>query len=53
LDEILAAAPFIRLTMGVYTHVEMHDRTAAIGSLPGPPTGKNDAGNSREDGAAA
>lgn len=27
----------IRLTLGLYTHVEMHDRTAAIGALPAPP----------------
>jgi len=24
------------LTAGVYTHVELHEQTAAIGSLPGP-----------------
>jgi hypothetical protein len=23
----------------IYTHVELHDRTMAIGALPGPPTG--------------
>jgi hypothetical protein len=23
--------------LGVYTHVELHDQTAAIGSLPAPP----------------
>ena len=26
----------IRLTLGLYTHVELHDQTAAIESLPGP-----------------
>jgi hypothetical protein len=29
----------IRLTLGVYTHVELNDQTAAIGALPGPPDG--------------
>ena len=33
----LARHSDIRLTLGVYTHVELHDQTAAIGSLPGPP----------------
>jgi integrase len=28
-----------RLTLGVYTHVELPDRFAAIESLPGPPGG--------------
>jgi hypothetical protein len=27
-----------RLTLGVYTHVGLHDQTAAIAALPGPPT---------------
>ena len=27
----------VRLTFGLYTHVELHDRMAAIGALPGPP----------------
>jgi hypothetical protein len=27
----------IRLTLGLYTHVELHDQTAAIESLPAPP----------------
>lgn len=26
----------IRLTLGIYTHVWLHDQTAAIGALPGP-----------------
>ena len=29
----------IRLTLGVYTHVELADQTAAIQSLPAPPDG--------------
>jgi hypothetical protein len=28
-----------RLSLGLYTHVEMHDQTAAIEALPGPPSG--------------
>jgi integrase len=35
--QTLARHSDIRLTLGVYTHVELPDRTAAIGSLPGPP----------------
>ena len=35
--QTLARHSDIRLTLGVYTHVELHDQTAAIGSLPGPP----------------
>ena len=27
----------VRLTLGVYTHVELQDQTTAIGTLPGPP----------------
>ena len=33
----LARHSDIRLTMGVYTHIELHDQRAAIESLPGPP----------------
>jgi len=33
----LARHSDIRLTMGVYTHVGLHDQTAAIQSLPSPP----------------
>jgi hypothetical protein len=29
------------ITLGVYTHVELQDQTAAIGAQPGPPTGKS------------
>jgi integrase/recombinase XerD len=36
--QVLARHSDIRLTLGVYTHVELHDQTAAIGALPGPPT---------------
>jgi hypothetical protein len=37
--QALARHGDIRLTLGVYTHVELPDRTAAIGALPGPPGG--------------
>jgi len=33
--QTLARHSDIRLTLGVYTHVELHDQTAAIESLPG------------------
>ncbi|OHB82144.1 MAG: hypothetical protein A2V98_00835 [Planctomycetes bacterium RBG_16_64_12] len=33
----LARHSDIRLTMGVYTHIGLHDQTTAIGSLPAPP----------------
>jgi hypothetical protein len=42
--QTLARHSDIRLTMNVYTHVELHDQTAAIEALPGPP------GGGREDG---
>lgn len=35
--QTLARHSDIRLTLGVYTHIELHDQTAAIESLPGPP----------------
>jgi integrase len=35
--QTLARHSDIRLTLGVYTHVELHDQSAAIESLPGPP----------------
>jgi len=34
--QTLARHSDIRLTLGVYTHVALHDQTAAIESLPGP-----------------
>ena len=34
--QTLARHSDIRLTLGIYTHVELHDQTAAIESLPGP-----------------
>ena len=34
----LARHSDIRLTMGVYTHIELHDQRAAIESLPPPPS---------------
>jgi hypothetical protein len=36
--QTLARHSDIRLTLGVYTHVELDDQTAAIAALPGPPT---------------
>ena len=39
--QALARHSDIRLTLGVYTHVELHDQTAAIGALPGPPKAKD------------
>ncbi|OHB78125.1 MAG: hypothetical protein A2V98_18600 [Planctomycetes bacterium RBG_16_64_12] len=38
--QTLARHSDIRLTIGVYTHVELSDQTAAIESLPGPPGAK-------------
>ena len=35
--QTLARHSDIRLTLGIYTHVGVHDQTAAIGSLPAPP----------------
>lgn len=37
--QTLARHSDVRLTLGVYTHVELHDRSAAIESLPAPPSG--------------
>ncbi len=39
--QTLARHSDIRLTLGVYTHVTVHDQTAAIESLPGPPEARN------------
>jgi hypothetical protein len=36
--QILARHSDIRLTLGLYTHVELHDHSKAIGSLPAPPS---------------
>jgi len=36
--QTLARHSDIRLTLGVYTHVGLHDQSAAIASLPGPET---------------
>jgi integrase len=51
--QILARHSDIRLTLGVYTHVELHDQTAAIGALPGPPMGKSGSAEQRKDSSAA
>lgn len=40
--QTLARHSDIRLTLGVYTHVELDDQTAAIAALPGPPKAKDD-----------
>jgi len=40
--QTLARHSDIRLTLGLYTHVELHDQTAAIEALPGPPKEKED-----------
>jgi integrase len=37
MTQTLARHSDIRLTLGVYTHVELHDQTAAIKALPAPP----------------
>jgi len=52
--QTLARHSDVRLTLGVYTHVELHDQTAAIGALPGPPNEKDEgeAGGGRETDAA-
>jgi integrase len=50
--QVLARHSDIRLTMNVYTHVELHDQTAAIGALPAPP-GKVGSITQREDSTAA
>ena len=36
--QTLARHSDVRLTLGVYTHVGLHDQTAAIESLPAPPS---------------
>ena len=52
--QTLARHSDIRLTLGLYTHVEIHDQTAAIESLPGPPKSEKDdeATDARESEAA-
>ncbi len=35
--QVLARHSDVRLTLGVYTHVELQDQTNAIAALPGPP----------------
>ena len=37
--QTLARHSDVRLTLGVYTHVGLHDQTTAIASLPPPPSG--------------
>ena len=40
--QTLARHSDVRLTLGVYTHVGVHDQTAAISSLPAPPVRRHD-----------
>ncbi len=40
----LARHSDVRLSLGVYTHVELHDQTAVIGALPGPPANGHENG---------
>ena len=42
--QTLARHSDVRLTLGVYTHVELPDRSAAIESLPAPPQSKQQDG---------
>jgi len=42
--QTLARHSDIRLTLGTYTHIELHAQTAAIESLPGPPGGEKSEG---------
>ena len=51
--QMLARRNDIRLTLGVYTHIEPHDQTAAIGALTGPPLEKSDSKVRRKDTLAA
>ena len=46
--QTLARHSDVRLTLGVYTHVEMHDRSVAIESLPAPPSGDRQGGGRPE-----
>jgi len=46
--QTLARHSDIRLTLGVYTHVELPDRSAAIESLPAPPSGVSERKDGRE-----
>jgi len=36
--QTLARHSDVRLTLGLYTHVELDEQAAAIGALPGPPS---------------
>jgi hypothetical protein len=45
--QTLARHSDIRLTLGVYTHVELPDRSAAIEALPAPPDGNRSEGELR------
>jgi integrase/recombinase XerD len=45
--QTLARHSDIRLTLGLYTHVELHDQTAAVESLPGPPASRSEDGSQK------
>ena len=51
--QVLARHSDIRLTMNIYTHVELHDQTAAIRALPGPPADNNASARRMQDTSAA
>jgi hypothetical protein len=51
--QTLARHSDIRLTLGVYTRVELPDRSAAIESLPAPPGGDSCPVNRFETNSAA
>ena len=50
MGQSLARQSDIRLTLGVYTHVELDDQTAAIKALPAPPSVKMDGDDGGEVG---
>jgi hypothetical protein len=49
--QTLARHSDIRLTLGVYTHVTVHDQTAAIESLPVPPGNRDEEDQAESDAA--
>ena len=49
--QTLARHSDIRLTLGVYTHVELHDQMGAIESLPAPPALASEQGAGEADAA--
>jgi integrase len=51
--ETLARHSDIRLTLGVYTHVGVHDQSAAVDSLPAPPSAVGEKDKTEHQGDAA